>query len=86
NIMMGYSTEDPSTITDVGLVEHLIDRIVERGFDNVAVVESQNVFGNWFHNRDVITVSRHFGYSGRNYRLVDLTEEMVPHDYGGRLG
>jgi uncharacterized protein (DUF362 family) len=86
NIMMGYSTEDPSTITDVGLVEHLIDRIVERGFDNVAVVESQNVFGNWFHNRDVITVSRHFGYSARNYRLVDLTEEMVPYDYGGRLG
>ena len=22
----------------------------------------------------------------KNYRIVDLTEEMVPYDYGGRLG
>jgi uncharacterized protein (DUF362 family) len=86
NISMGYSREDPSTIVDTELVEYLIDQIVERGFSNVAVVESQNVYGNWFRNRDVVTVARYFGYSERNYRLVDLTEEMVPYDYGGRLG
>ncbi len=86
NIMMAYSKKDPSTITDPELVEHFIDRIVERGFDNVAVVESQNAYGNWFNNREVVTVARHFGYSESNYRLVDLTLEMVPHDYGGRLG
>jgi uncharacterized protein (DUF362 family) len=86
NIMMAYSREDPSTITDPELVQHLIDRILERGFANVAVVEAQNVFGNWFDNRGVVTVAQHFGYSGQNYRLVDLTQEMVPYDYGSRLG
>jgi len=86
NIMMAYSREDPSTITDPELVEHLIDQLAARGFSNVAVVESQNVFGNWFNNRDVATVAAYFGYTSRNYRIVDLTEEKVEHDFGGRLG
>jgi len=86
NIMMANSREDPSTITDPELVEYLIDRIVEGGFTNVVVVESHNVYSNWFRNRDVVTVATFFGYSGKNYRLVDLTKEMVPYDYGERLG
>ncbi|UCG23277.1 MAG: DUF362 domain-containing protein [Chloroflexota bacterium] len=86
NIMMAYSRDDPSTITDPELVEYLIDAIVGRGFSNVAIVESQNVFGNWFKHRDVHTVATFFGYSGEGYRIADLTEEMEPYDYGGRLG
>ncbi|HSG17553.1 MAG TPA: DUF362 domain-containing protein [Anaerolineae bacterium] len=86
NLMMAYSRDDPSTITDPELVEFLVETIVARGFKNVAIVESQNVFGNWFKNRDVLTVSTFFGYSGEGYRIVDLTEEMEPYDYGGRLG
>ena len=85
NIMMAYSREDPSTITDPELVEHLIDQLAQRGFSNAAVVESQNVYGNWFHHRDVMTVANYFGYTGKNYRIVDLTEEKVPYEYGGRL-
>jgi uncharacterized protein (DUF362 family) len=86
NLMMAYSRQDPSTITDPELVDWLAERLQERGFSNVAVVESQNVFGNWFANRDVRTVAAYFGYTSKNYRVVDLTDEMVPHDYGGRLG
>ncbi|MFQ6136181.1 MAG: DUF362 domain-containing protein [Candidatus Hydrothermarchaeales archaeon] len=87
NIMMAYSREDTSVITDPELVEHLIDRIAERGYSKIAVVESQNVFGNWFENRDVVTVAKFAGYStDKNYRIVDITEEKVPYDYGGRLG
>lgn len=86
NIMMAYSRQDLSTITDPELVEYLIDRVVAHGFTNVAVVESQNVYGNWFRNRDVATVATYFGYSAKNYRIVDLTEEKVPFDYGDRLG
>lgn len=85
NIMMAYSREDPSTITDPELVEYLIDQLAQRGFGNAAVVESQNVYGNWFHHRDVVTVANHFGYTGKNYRIVDLTEEKVPYEYDGRL-
>ncbi len=86
NIMMGYSQKDPYVITDPKLVEYLIDRIVERGFTNIAVVESQNVYGNWFRNRDVLTVSTFAGYTGKNYRIIDFTQEMVPYDFGNPLG
>lgn len=86
NIMMAYSKKDPSTITDPELVEYLIDRIVELGFTNIAVVESENAYSTYFKNRSVIPVSKYFGYSEKNYRLVDLTEEKIPFDYGGRLG
>ncbi|MFQ5639853.1 MAG: DUF362 domain-containing protein [bacterium] len=86
NISMGHSRKDLSPITDKELVERLVDDIAERGFSNIAVVDAQNVYGNWYHNREVLTVARYFGYSEKNYRLVDLTEEMVSYDYGGRLG
>jgi len=86
NLMMYYSGKDMSVITDPALVEHLIERMRERGYTNIALVESQNVFGNWFRNRDVATVARVAGYSGSGYRIVDITEEKIPHTYPGRLG
>lgn len=85
NLMMFYSKRDMSVVTEPALVEHLIDRLVERGFTNVALVESQNVYGNWFENREVVTVARYVGYRPTNYRIVDLTEEAVPHRYTGKL-
>ncbi len=42
--MMFYSRDDKSTITEPGLVEHLINKISEKGFTNIALVESQNVY------------------------------------------
>ncbi|MFW9778503.1 MAG: DUF362 domain-containing protein [Candidatus Heimdallarchaeota archaeon] len=86
NIMMAYSRKDPSTITDPELVEYLINEIIKRGFSKISVIESQNVFGNWFRNRDVVTVATYFGYSGSNYKIVDLTREKVRYRFKGRLG
>lgn len=86
NIMMHYSQDDTSVITEPALVEHLVDSLIERGYTNVAVVESQNVYGNWFRNREVETVARHAGYEPTNYRLVDLTLDTVAHHYSGKLG
>lgn len=85
NLMMFYSKRDMSVITEPALVEHLVDRLVDRGFTNVALVESQNVYGNWFENREVTTVARYAGYRPTNYRIVDLTEEAVEHRYSGTL-
>jgi uncharacterized protein (DUF362 family) len=34
----------------------------------------------------VVTVARHIGYSGNGYRIIDLTLEMVPHTFHGKLG
>ncbi len=87
NFMFTHSQKDISTYTDPELVEHLIDRIAALGFSNIAVVESQSTYGNYYENREVLKVAEHVGYSThKNYRLVDLTEEMAPYDYGGRLG
>jgi len=86
NLMMAYSKTDKSVITDPQLVEHLIDRLIERGYTNIAVVESRNTYGVWFKNRDVARVAEFAGYSGGNYRIVDLTGEAVAYDYGGYLG
>lgn len=87
NFMYMHSKKDISTYTDPALVEALVDRIVEHGFTNVVLVEAQSTLGNYYKNRAVLKVARYIGYStDKNYRIVDLTEEMVPYDYGGRLG
>lgn len=86
NLMMLYSINDPTSHTDPLLVEHLIDLIVDRGFKKIKLVESQNLYGNWFSNREVLTVAEYAGYKARNYEIVDLTETGVPHYYSGYLG
>lgn len=87
NFMYLHHKKDISTYTDPTLVEHLVDKIVEKGFSNITLVEAQSTLGNYYKNREVVKVAKYIGYSTtKNYRIVDLTEEMVPYDYGGRLG
>lgn len=86
NFMFMHSKKDISTYTDPELVEALIDKIAAQGFANLAIVEAQSTYGNYYENREVEKVARYVGYTGKNYRIVDLTEEMVPYNYGGRLG
>jgi len=87
NFMFMYSAEDRSTFTDPVLVEHLIDRMRARGYANIALVEAQSAYGNYFHAREVPHVAEVVGYrpNGR-YRIVDLTTEMAPHHFSGPLG
>ena len=82
---MFSSKEDMSVITDPKLVEHLITKIAVKGYTNIALVESQNVFGNWFKNREVENVAFHAGYKPTNYRIVDLTMDVVAYIYPGPL-
>lgn len=87
NFMFMHSKKDISTYTDPALVEALIDKIAAKGFTNITIVEAQSTLGNYYKNREVVKVAEYIGYSTKkNYRIVDLTEEMVPYDYGGRLG
>ena len=87
NFMFMHAKRDISTYTDPELVEAFFDRIVERGFTNICIVEAQSTYGNYYKNREVLKVAKYIGYStDKNYRIVDLTEEMVPFDYGGRFG
>ncbi len=87
NFMFMHSRTDPSTYTDPKLVEGFVDRIAAKGFSRIAIVEAQSTYGNYYRNREVVKVAEYVGYArNRNYQIVDLTEEMVPFDYGGRLG
>lgn len=87
NFMYSHHKKDISTYTDPTLVEALVDKITEKGYPNITIVEAQSTLGNYYKNREVVKVAEYLGYStNKNYRIVDLTEEMVPHDYGGRLG
>jgi uncharacterized protein (DUF362 family) len=86
NFMFMYSRRDVSTFTDPALVEHLVDRIYERGYRNLAVAEARSSYGIFFTNREVKTVAEYIGLSEKNYRIIDLSEDLMPYRYSGKLG
>jgi uncharacterized protein (DUF362 family) len=86
NFSFMYSLCDISTFTDPGLVEHLVDRIYQKGYRNIAVAEAQSTYTTFYTNRDVPTLARYIGLKGRNYKVIDLSEGVEPYDYGRTLG
>jgi uncharacterized protein (DUF362 family) len=86
NFMFMYSTKDHSTYTDPQLVEYLVDRIYERGYRNLAVAEARSTYGTFFTNREVKTVARHIGLTEKNYRVIDLSEDLDEYEFAGKLG
>jgi uncharacterized protein (DUF362 family) len=86
NFMFMYSTLDPTTYIDPELVEFLIDRMHERGYRNLAVGEARSTYGTFFTNREVKTVADYIGLKGRNYRIIDLSEDLEEYPYAGKLG
>jgi uncharacterized protein (DUF362 family) len=86
NFMFMYSTKDPSTYTDPQLVEHLMDRMGERGYRNLACAEARSTYGIFFTNREVKPVARHIGLAEKNYRVIDLSEDLEEHVFSGKLG
>lgn len=86
NFMFTYNKKDVSTYTDPALVDHLVDRIYEKGYRNLAVAEARSSYGTFYKNREVKTLAEYIGLSGKNYRIIDLSEELIEHDYSGTLG
>jgi hypothetical protein len=86
NFMFMYSTKDPSTYTDPQLVERLMDRMFERGYRNLTCAEARSTYGIFFTNREVRTVARHIGLTEKNYRVVDLSEDLEEYPFSGKLG
>jgi uncharacterized protein (DUF362 family) len=86
NFMFMYSTKDPSTYTDPQLIEHLLNRIFEQGYRNLACAEARSTLGTFFTNREVKTVGRHIGLTEKNYRIVDLSEDLEGYSFEGKLG
>ena len=86
NFMFMYSTQDPSTYTDPQLIEHLMDRMFDRGYRNLACAEARSTYGVFFTNREVKTVARHIGLTEKNYRIIDLSEDLEEYFFSGKLG
>jgi uncharacterized protein (DUF362 family) len=86
NFMFMYSTKDPSTYTDPELVEYLITAMYDSGYRNLAVGEARSTYGTFFTNREVKTVAEFIGLKGRNYRIIDLSEDLEEFQYSGKLG
>ena len=86
NFMFMYSTKDPTTYTDPELVEYLLDRMHERGYRNLAVGEARSTYGAFFTNREVKTVAGYIGLKEKNYRIIDLSEDLEEFQYSGKLG
>jgi nucleoside-diphosphate-sugar epimerase/uncharacterized protein (DUF362 family) len=87
NIMTAAIWEEDSPIyTDPKLVEFLISKLRDRGFHSFAVVEARNVYDYSYRGRSVQAVAEMIGYTGDGYRIVDLSLEKEPFDYGGVLG
>jgi uncharacterized protein (DUF362 family) len=79
--MRGYHRKDMTHNTDPELVKELARWLHERGCGDVAVVSGRNIYDRFYRNRSVREVARYLGYESPDYRLVDLTEEQVPHSF-----
>jgi uncharacterized protein (DUF362 family) len=79
--MLGYHRRDTSMVTDRELLEELALFVREQGCADVAVVECANIYDRFYRNRSVREVARYLGIGSPHYRLVDSSEEQVPHRY-----
>jgi uncharacterized protein (DUF362 family) len=86
DLMMAYHKDDRSTFTEPFLVERLIDELYSMGFRDIRLCESQNLYGKHYANRSVENVARYVGYRPERYRIVDLSEELVPHAFTRGMG
>lgn len=62
NITMMLRRTDIGTYTDPYLLVHILRLLLKSGYSNLTVVESQNLYGNWFGNRAVIQIAARAGY------------------------
>jgi uncharacterized protein (DUF362 family) len=79
--MLAYHHKDTSHVTDPELVKELARWLRERGCADIAVVESRNIYDRFYARRTVRDVARYLGYDSPDYRIVDLTDEQVPHAF-----
>jgi len=91
NFMFAYNKHDHTTYTDPELVRHLVDILRNRGgFENLAVVEAQSTYGEYFDKRSVREVAEYLGYvvdGSAGYKVIDLTEDRSEVKYlGPHLG
>ena len=86
DFMMAYHLADPSTFTETALVEEVVRILRARGYRDIRVCGSQNLYGRYYKNRDVASVARYLGYGEQGYRIQDLSLELVDHEFKRGMG
>ena len=88
NFMFAYNKRDRTTFTDPELVGHLVKRLRAAGFENIAVVEAQSTYGEYFDKRSVEEMAQYLGFDGEaGYEIIDMTEDAVDRqEFGPHLG
>ena len=87
NFMFSYDKRDRSTYTDPELVGQLVQRLRQRGFASIRVVEAQSTYGEFFDKRTVKEMAEYLGYDGSGYEIVDMTlDAYEQRNLGPHLG
>jgi uncharacterized protein (DUF362 family) len=81
SFMLGYARKDRSIITDAELLRELADFLRERGYGNAVIIESANIYDQFFEHRSVAEVGAYFGMQDCGLPLVDGSNDQVPHTY-----
>jgi uncharacterized protein (DUF362 family) len=81
SFMLGYARKDRSIITDPELLRELANFLRERGCGNAVLVESANIYDQFFEHRSVAEVAAYFGMEECGLPVVDASGDQVPHAY-----
>ena len=84
--MLGYHRRDPSPLVDPALIRDLAAYLCEVGCGMPTVADNRNQYDRFFQHRTVAEVARYFALEPDGFRLVDLSEDQQPHDYGRGMG
>jgi uncharacterized protein (DUF362 family) len=81
SFMLGYARKDRSIITDPELLRELASFLRERVCGNAVLVESANIYDQFFEHRSVKEVAAYFGMQECGLPVVDGSNDQVPHSY-----
>jgi uncharacterized protein (DUF362 family) len=81
SFMLGYHSKDRSIITDAELLRELAAFLRERGYSQTVLVESANIYDQFYARRGVPEVAAYFGMSETGLQIVDASKDQVPHTY-----
>jgi uncharacterized protein (DUF362 family) len=81
SFMLGYAKKDRSIITDAELLRELANSLREIGCANTVLIESANIYDQFFEHRSVAEVAAYFGMQECGLPIVDASNDQVPHTY-----
>jgi uncharacterized protein (DUF362 family) len=81
SFMLGYAMKDRSIITDIELLRELANFLRQHACGNAAIVESTNIYDQFFGHRSVREVAAYFGMDQLGLPIVDGSSDQVEHTY-----